>query len=105
MDAVLECAILETAHHPRGAERYLVPESLHSRLTPFGGMSHLAIALVAALDARDRSTAGHLDLVIQFGAREVGCRVLHTGEGLLPHTMQWNGEGMDGDASTCRRRG
>lgn len=35
--------------------------------------------------------------------RESGCPLLHLGPGLLPGTLQWDGEGLDGDSSTCRR--
>ncbi len=44
-----------------------------------------------------------LHQMIHFVAREFGCGVLHTGDGLLPHTMQWNETGIDGDSSCCRR--
>ena len=37
-------------------------------------------------------------------ASELGGDVLHTGEGVLPGTMQWDPVGVDGDASICRRR-
>ncbi len=39
---------------------------------------------------------------LQFAARTVGCAVLWVGDGLLPHTMQVDARGVDGDAS-CRR--
>ncbi|MFT4511556.1 MAG: hypothetical protein ACI89X_001836 [Planctomycetota bacterium] len=39
---------------------------------------------------------------MQFSARVVGSKVLWTGEGLLPHTMQVDERGLDADAS-CRR--
>lgn len=45
-----------------------------------------------------------LHRLIAFLAREYGCHVLHTGEGLLPGTMQRDEEGIDGDAAICRRR-
>lgn len=35
--------------------------------------------------------------------RESGCHVVHTGRGLLPGTMQWDAEGVDGDALASRR--
>lgn len=37
-------------------------------------------------------------------ARERGCRTLWTGEGLLPHTLQLDDRGLDGDATASRRR-
>ncbi len=40
--------------------------------------------------------------LLHFLARRHGAPVLHTGEGLLPHTMQWDAEGIDGDASFVR---
>ena len=43
-------------------------------------------------------------VLLQFCARAVGCRVLWTGDGLLPHTLQVDERGIDGDAS-CSRRG
>lgn len=45
-----------------------------------------------------------LHRLIAFLAREYGCHVLHTGDGLLPGTMQQDEEGIDGDAASCRRR-
>lgn len=47
-------------------------------------------------------SAGHA--LLQFVARETGTRVLWTGDGLLPHTMQVDGSGIDGDAAATRRR-
>ncbi len=41
--------------------------------------------------------------LLQFVARAAGCRVLWTGDGLLPHTLQLDEHGLDGDASCCRR--
>jgi hypothetical protein len=41
-----------------------------------------------------RTGAHHL---LHYVAREFGCHVLHTGDGMLPGTMQWDGEGIDGD--------
>ena len=46
---------------------------------------------------------GGLHRLIHYLGRRAGCRILHTGEGLLPHTMQWDAEGIDGDAAACRR--
>lgn len=43
--------------------------------------------------------------LVQFVAAECGSRTLWTGEGLLPHTMQISSEGIDADASVCRRTG
>lgn len=40
--------------------------------------------------------------LVDYVAREFGCDVLHTGEGLLPGTMQWDQEGIDGDSSKMR---
>lgn len=45
-----------------------------------------------------------LHAMIDFIAREYGCEVLHTGDGLLPGTMQWDTQGIDGDASACKRK-
>ncbi|MGK0432564.1 MAG: hypothetical protein ACJA0V_001706 [Planctomycetota bacterium] len=39
---------------------------------------------------------------MQFAARVIGSKVLWTGQGLLPHTMQVDERGLDADAS-CRR--
>ena len=39
---------------------------------------------------------------MQFAARTAGSRVLWTGDGLLPHTMQIDERGLDGDASSRR---
>ncbi len=44
-----------------------------------------------------------LHQLLHFAAREFGCPILHTGDGMLPGTMQWDGEGIDGDAAVCRR--
>lgn len=44
-----------------------------------------------------------LHRLLHFLARDAGVPVLHTGDGLLPGTMQWDGEGIDGGASVCRR--
>ncbi len=41
--------------------------------------------------------------LLHFLAREFGCGILWTGDGLVPATMQWDGDGLDGDASSCRR--
>jgi hypothetical protein len=43
-----------------------------------------------------------LHRLLHFLARQHGAPVLHTGEGLLPRTMQWDTEGIDGDASFVR---
>jgi hypothetical protein len=49
---------------------------------------------------QDRSADAGL---LQFVARAAGCRVLWTGDGLLPHTLQLDEQGLDGDATCCRR--
>lgn len=41
--------------------------------------------------------------LLHFLARECGTRVLWTGDGLLPHTLQIDERGLDGDASSSRR--
>jgi hypothetical protein len=41
--------------------------------------------------------------LLQFIAVECGVRVLWTGNGLLPHTLQVDAVGLDGDAAACRR--
>lgn len=41
--------------------------------------------------------------LVHFVARELGVRVLWTSDGLLPHTLQVDERGVDGDASACRR--
>ncbi len=46
-------------------------------------------------------TAAHA--LLQFVARETGTRVLWTGVGLLPHTLQVDETGLDGDAAAIRR--
>jgi hypothetical protein len=43
-------------------------------------------------------------LLLQFAARETGARVLWTGDGLLPHTLQVDERGLDGEASSLHRR-
>ncbi len=42
--------------------------------------------------------------LVQFVAREAGSRVLWIGDGLLPHTLQVDDRGIDGDASATLRR-
>jgi hypothetical protein len=54
--------------------------------------------LVAFVDARSG-----LHRLLHFLARERGCRIVHAGAGLLPGTLQVDGEGIDGDAASCRR--
>ena len=46
---------------------------------------------------------GGLHRLIHFVAREYGTRILWTGDGMLPGTQQIDGEGIDGDSSSCRR--
>lgn len=41
--------------------------------------------------------------LLQDIAQQRGCRVLWCGEGLLPHTLQVDERGLDGDASACQR--
>lgn len=41
--------------------------------------------------------------LVHFVARETGTRVLWTGAGLLPHTLQFDECGIDGDAAAMRR--
>jgi hypothetical protein len=41
--------------------------------------------------------------LLQRLAHEFGCRVLWTGDGLLPHTLQIDERGLDGDAAASRR--
>ncbi len=41
--------------------------------------------------------------LIHFLARECGSRLLWTGDGLLPHTIQCDESGLDGEASAVRR--
>ncbi len=48
-----------------------------------------------------RRSAAHA--LLHFVARETGTRVLWTGDGLLPHTLQVDGDGLDGDAAALRR--
>jgi len=47
-----------------------------------------------------RSAEHHL---VQFKAQQAGSRVLWTGEGLLPHTLQVDERGIDGDAKALLR--
>ncbi|HEX5054143.1 MAG TPA: hypothetical protein VFZ65_20360, partial [Planctomycetota bacterium] len=42
--------------------------------------------------------------LVHWAARELGCRVLWTGDGLLPHTLQADERGLDGDAAASQRR-
>ncbi len=49
---------------------------------------------------QDRSSAHRL---VHFVATQHGARTLWTGDGLLPATMQFDGEGLDGESRTCRR--
>lgn len=46
---------------------------------------------------------GMAQQVLQQIATQNGCRVLWTGAGLLPHTLQVDELGIDGDAGVCRR--
>ena len=39
---------------------------------------------------------------IHYLGRESGSQILWTGDGLLPNTLQWDDEGIDGDSSQCR---
>ncbi len=41
--------------------------------------------------------------LVHFVARECGVRLLWTGDGLLPHTMQCDERGLDGDAAASHR--
>lgn len=78
-----------------------------------GGRRRRFAALAAALEAwfaqeqpdllvldQDRGDAGRL---LQFVARRHGCRVLWLGDGLLPHTLQVDERGIDGDAALAGR--
>jgi len=49
---------------------------------------------------QDRGDASRL---LQFVARRHGCRVLWLGDGLLPHTLQVDERGIDGDAALAGR--
>lgn len=49
---------------------------------------------------QERTAAQRL---LHFVAREHGVRTVWTGRGLLPHTMQIDEEGLDGDSRTARR--
>ena len=42
-------------------------------------------------------------LLLQFVARRHGVRILWSGDGLLPHTLQLDERGLDGDASASNR--
>jgi hypothetical protein len=42
--------------------------------------------------------------LLEFAARECGSQVLWTGDGLLPHTLQVDEQGLDGESSVLRRR-
>jgi hypothetical protein len=42
--------------------------------------------------------------LLQSAARECGSQVLWTGEGLLPHTLQVDEQGLDGESSVLRRK-
>ncbi len=44
-----------------------------------------------------------LHRMLHFLATELGCETLHSGRGLLPFTLQWDEQGIDGEASACRR--
>lgn len=54
--------------------------------------------LVLLHDRRGGATS-----LVQFVAREFGVRVLWTGDGLLPGTMQLDEQGLDGDARASHR--
>jgi hypothetical protein len=43
--------------------------------------------------------------LLHFAARAHGCRTLWFGDGLLPHTLQCDERGLDGDAAAATRRG
>jgi len=49
---------------------------------------------------QDRTPGARL---LQFVARAEGCRVLWTGDGLLPHTLQLDERGLDGEAACAAR--
>ncbi|MBL8753678.1 MAG: hypothetical protein JNK15_10285 [Planctomycetes bacterium] len=49
---------------------------------------------------QDRGVTSRL---LQFAARANGTAVLWTGDGLLPHTLQVDGRGLDGEASIAQR--
>ncbi|MFN8823544.1 MAG: hypothetical protein ACK501_01130, partial [Planctomycetota bacterium] len=46
---------------------------------------------------------GPMATLLQFVARRHGVRVLWTGPGLLPHTLQCDERGLDGDAAASQR--
>lgn len=46
---------------------------------------------------------GPMARLLQFVARRHGVRVLWTGPGLLPHTLQCDERGLDGDAAASQR--
>ncbi len=54
--------------------------------------------LVLLLDERDAASG-----MVAFAARAAGCRVLWAGSGLLPHTLQIDDRGLDGEASCAQR--
>jgi hypothetical protein len=72
-------------------------------------LARLAAHLLGLLDSdrpdlilfhEQRSGAHRL---LHFLARRAGIATLHLGEGLLPGTLQCDGEGIDGDSSVARR--
>lgn len=46
---------------------------------------------------------GPWQALLQFAANAAGAAVLWTGDGLLPHTLQFDHRGLDGDAAACGR--
>lgn len=80
--------------------------------TPARTRRWLASALVAAERWFERAGAdllllherrGPMATLLQFVARRHGVRVLWTGPGLLPHTLQCDERGIDGNAAASQR--
>ena len=89
-----------TAHHPRFRAVHGRLSTQLARLLPTMLRHFETLRPDLVLLHGERSAARGL---LQFVARELGTRVLWTGAGLLPHTLQIDERGLDGDAAAIRR--
>jgi len=87
-------------HRPGPWRRRAAARALARRVTPLRQLLQQDPPDLVLLHQRRSG----LHRLIHFVAREAGCELLHTGAGMLPQTMQWDSEGIDGDSSACRRR-
>jgi hypothetical protein len=99
--AATECARLGLSpHHPkyRAACRRIRTRLARWLPAVLRWFEHTRPHLILLHERRSADQA-----LLHFVARECGVRVLWTGDGLLPHTMQIDERGLDGDASASRR--